>query len=316
MKITHFILQSEIKDFEQGMSLVAVIVITTLFTSLIMVMATQQWANSNMNALVANEQKAYYVAEAGIEYAIRRSIDNDNWNWSLSGAFADGNVSLNVAALGEDSIRIISTGQVGISAKRNVQILNVIDLTYYCVFIAGSIWGWFYTPDWDKVRTNVTDLPTMNIDSMRSVSQSQGRYHSGNYTVNHIITPWSFWSNPGNHNQDANIIFVEGNLTFPWYNLISRGIYVVNGNVKFAGINQVLGVVYLPNSTSTSQVSSNLLTLLPTVYGGIFGNSHIIGAFFGTIRVFSNMAHVTKFYTYAQNENFLQIKRLVWTSVY
>ena len=57
-------MQSGIKR-EKGMSLVAAIMVVTLFTSLIIILATQQWTNTNMNALVASEQKAFYAAEAG-----------------------------------------------------------------------------------------------------------------------------------------------------------------------------------------------------------------------------------------------------------
>jgi hypothetical protein len=298
-----------------GVGLIAAIIITTLLTSLVIVMATQGWTNSNMNALVASEQKAYYAAEAGIEFALRRSMDLSNWNWSLSGNFADGTVDMVVTKLGGDSVQIVSTGVVGISAKRNMLIANIVDLSTYAVNIGGNTSGWFWTPDPTIVATSSPNMPMMDLDSMRTVSQAQGHYHAGNYTIGTAITAWDFWSNPGNHDEDATIIWVEGDLTFPWANFRSKGIFVVMGDVRISGIGEIYGIIYCPNTVTTSLVYTTLITWT-NIYGAVFGNTDITGAFLGIVTVFYNAAYVDKFFTYAINEEFIEVDRLAWTAVY
>ena len=293
----------------------AAIVVVTLFTSLIMVLATQQWTNANMNALVASEQKAYYVAEAGLEFAIRRSIDNSSWNWNLNGSFGDGTVAMTVTQLGGDSVRIVSTGQVGIAAKRHELILDVLNLSIYSVYITGNTSGSFWTSDWSKVKTNISSgaLPTMDVDSLRAVSQSQGYYHAGNLSISDVVTPWGFWSDPGDHSQDANIIFVEGNLRFRWTNIVAAGIYVVMGDVRIDALAAIGGAFYLPNSSSSLVYSSFLSFSI--ISGGVVGNTSIHGGFIGPLGVNHNSTIMDKFYTYGTADP-LSISRLQWTSLY
>jgi len=317
VKAIHIILQSETEfNSESGMSLVAVIVITTLFTSLVLVMATQQWANSNMNAIVASEQKSYYVAEAGIEFAIRRSMDLDTWSWTYNGAFGGGNVAINVSQLGGDSVQIVSTGQVGTSAKSNRQVINVVNFADYSVFIEGSTSGWFWS-DASRRETGVSvdEMPIMNLDSMRTVSQNQGRYHGSDYTITSGSTPWTFWNNPGDHSQDANIIWVEGDLEITWSNFLSQGIFVVMGDVKISGWGLFNGIIYCPNPTTQSLVRTTIFSVT-ILSGAVVGNTDIYGNFLALLTVSYNSSFVNKFYTYALNSDNLKIERLSWASIY
>ncbi len=316
LKLIHLILQSEIKNSnENGMSLVAVIVITTLFSTLVLTMATQQWANSNMNAVVASEQKSYYIAEAGIEFAIRRSMDLDDWNWTISSAnFADGTVSITVSQLGGDSVQIVSKGQAGVSAKQNTQIINALDLSDQSVFINGNTSGWFWSQS-GRTQTNEPIMPEMDLDSLKSVSQGQGHYHAGDYTYSGAATPWSFWEDPGDHSLDATVIYVEGDLSFTWSNFWANGLFVVLGDVRISGPGFINGIIYLPNNVTQSLIYTTWFSLA-IITGAIVGNTGINGAFLGLITVFHNSAFVDKFYTYAINADYISVERLTWAANY
>ncbi len=312
-KIIQQVLQSGIKC-QKGTSLVAAIVVVTLFTSLIMVLATQQWTNANMNALIASEQKAYYVAEAGIEYAIKRSVDLSSWAWTQNISFGDGTVTTTVSQLGDDSVQVVSTAQVGIAAKSHVLISDVIDLRQFSIYIAGGTSGWFVSNNAAREKTNVSSLPTMELDSLKAVALSQGRSHAGNYSETNGLRPASFWSDPGDQSKDASVTYVGGNLTIN--SLTSgRGIYVVEGDVRFRFLlSSIQGVIYLPNA-STSLVYSDWFSILTGITaGGIVGNTGITGKFLGFIGAIYNSTIVNKFYTYCENP--VQISRLTWTSAY
>ncbi|MEJ2053414.1 MAG: hypothetical protein P8X42_05795, partial [Calditrichaceae bacterium] len=98
-------------DPQAGMGLIAVVFILTLFSALAVVIATYLVSNERMNGLAAVEKKTFYLAESGIEYAIQRSFDQDDWDWVQVVNYNGAQIDISVSRLGGDSVRIVSGAQ-------------------------------------------------------------------------------------------------------------------------------------------------------------------------------------------------------------
>jgi len=301
------------------MSLVGVVLLTTLFTSLILVMATFIWTNTRMNALVAGEISTYYLTESGLEYALRRSLDLNNWNWSLNGNYGGGQVSISVSNVNGDTMQIISQAKNGITAKQSTLNLKMINFLNYSVYVSGDNYGILGYDSPHYIRFNVDQLPLLDLDSLKSVAKDQGHYYKNNLTISNSTPAYEFWSNPLNHDQDANITYVEKDLTVTKTNEAIGGIFVVEGDITLNGIQNINGILYLANSKSKSLVLCTGFLTYRSIYGGIIGNSDIqggIGLFGPRLRVFYNSTFLEKFYTYTLDGNSYVLHKLSWVSNY
>lgn len=314
----HFI--SEIKyQNERGISLVVAVFIIILLSTIAVAVSTYVWANSRMNALTAGEIKALYAAESAREYAIRRSIDTNNWNWMQTGTYAGANVRATVSTVGTDSCQIICRARYGLTARQITQTLFLLDFTQYSVYITGVNQGIIGFDSANRLRYEVTRLADINIDSLQAVAVSQGRYYSNNLKITNSTPTLNFWSNPLNQAQNANIIFVEKNLTVEKNNGPLRGIYVVKGNITFKKAGTVEGVLYLAHDSGTSRVSCNGNTTFRTVFGGIIGRTNLKGEKTGwwpRLTVNYGNAFISKFYTYTVNNTTQYIENLSWSLDY
>ena len=314
----HSILQLGIKkNSELGISLIVAIMIVTLFTSLILVMATQHWANTNMNALSAAQVRAFYLTESGIDYSIRNSMVSAVWDWSGSINLNGETIDIVSTEVGDDSVSIVATGQsASLAARQNSVLISRQDLRDNAVYVSGSLIG-FMWGDPNDFDFDQSTMPQMNIDSMRTVSQAQGYYHGGNYNIDMDENPTSFWSDPSDWDKDASIVFVEGNLTIKGTNTVIYGIYVVYGTIKFQTDGDVRGVLFMANSTS-KQIWATGANIDRTVYGGLVGNGKIMSTppnF--NLTCYIDDDYITKFYTYAADlSSVVLLERLSWQNAY
>ncbi|MBE9491732.1 MAG: hypothetical protein IMY70_02510 [Bacteroidetes bacterium] len=304
---------------ESGIGLVAAIAFITIFTSLILIMARYIWTNSHRNALAAGDEKAYYIAESGIEYAVKKSLDLDNWNWNENGNYAEGTVSVSVSSLGEDTVLISSHSQVGITAKRNSLLLYVINLMDYSVYVSGILNGSLGYDSIERLRFDAPQLPLMSLDSLKQVAQAQGRYYNNNLSINNGTPAFGFWSNPGDHDQDANVVYVEKNLVISKTNATIGGIFVVMGKVTMQWSKSINGIIYMANPSSTKSVVCQSFFTYRTLYGGIIGNANIkstTGWFGPRLTVYYNSTFLEKFYTYSLQPDPVIIEKISWVSDY
>jgi hypothetical protein len=300
---------------EEGVSLVAAVFIIILLSSIAVAVSTYVWANSRMNALTAGEIRAIYAAESGREYAFRRSSDIGSYNWTRTDTYAGANVRVTVTTLGSDSVEIQSRARYGVTARQITHTVSLIDFTQYSVYITGVNQGIIGFDSADRLRYEVIRLADINIDSLQAVAVSQGRYYSGNLKITNAFPTISFWSNPFNQNQNANITFVEKNLTVEKNNGPLRGIYVVKGNITFKKAGTVDGVLYLVRENGTSKVSCNGNSTFRTISGGIVGQTNLKGEKTGwwpRLTVNYNGVFISKFYTYTANNKTQYVENLSW----
>ena len=310
----HFMSETKFRN-ERGISLVAAVFIIILLSTIAVAVSTYVWANSRMNALTAGEIRALYAAESGREYAIRRSSDISNYNWTQNDTYAGANVTMTVTTLGSDSVEFQSRARYGVTARQITHTVSLIDFTQYSVYITGVNQSIIGFDSADRLRYEVTRLADINIDSLEAVAISQGRYYSGNLTVTNSTATLNFWSNPLNQNQNANIIFVEKNLTVEKNNGPLRGIYVVKGNITFKNAGTVEGVLYLARDTGTSRVNCNGNSTFRTILGGIIGRTNLKGEKTGwwpRLTVNYSNVFISKFYTYTINNTTQYIENLSW----
>ncbi len=241
MKRIHLIILSETKNHSQyGMSLVAAIVITTLFTSLVSIMATYQWANSRMTAIVAGEQKAYYLSESGTEYALKSLKDSANWRAGVTNVvLGDGKFTITIEdsttipAL-SDSLLVSSVAEAGVTAKK-IQVLclvsdvdfkysayagDEIDFTTGKGIINGDLHannsatlGWKYTHNGNLTQGTTINPPTINWAHWASEATAAGQHITGDYTFNSAGSPYTgVWYVTGDADIGSNGVQINGTL--------------------------------------------------------------------------------------------------------
>jgi hypothetical protein len=318
MKMKHIVIQylfaTDSNKKDRGASLIYAIIFVTFFTSLIYIVATRVNTNSKMNALTICERQAFLLAESGIEFALDYSINHGNWQWSDSINYAGGMVILNVSEANNDTMQIVSTGRYGNTAKQNYLLLYARDLTQYSVYIGGKINGILWG-DNNQFKEDQTDFVAMDLDSMKNIAKKQGTYYNGNTTITQNPFASDFWSNPSDHDKDANIIFVEnGHLTIKSPNTECNGIFIVKeGNIKFMSTGSVNGIIYLESDNERNVEITGLN--FRQINGAVIGNAKIISH--ARFQVVRNADYINKFYNYAVNPaEVISIERLCWSSIY
>jgi hypothetical protein len=316
VKRTIFFSLSEIdKTNQRGASLIFAIIFTTLFTIMIYVMATMFRTNSRMDALTIGEQRSFYLAESGLEYAVKQSAATSSYNWQDTLNYQGGEIIVDVATVNGDTVLFTSTGKYGLAAKRNALIISSRNFaTDYSVYISGEINGTLYG-DIDLFRTNQTDFIDINLAGLKALAQSQGTYYTqANKSIN-WKSSCSFWQNPSDPNSPPNVIYAEKNLTIQGPSGVICGIIVSAGGwIKFKYDGIVNGIVYIAdeqerNLNGTGQVNGVVIN------GGVVGHIKFLAQ--GQFTANINSTYLSAFYNYATDPSQLvQITRLNWQSIF
>ena len=317
MRLKHIVLLFSLEidhRRQRGASLIFAVMLVTLFTSMIYIVATRVYTNSRMDALTISEQRSFYLAESGIEYAIKQSTASSNYNWQDSLNYENGEIIIDVSTVNGDTVRYTSTGKYGMAAKRNSLTIYTKILSDYAVYIAGPINGTLYG-DISSFRSNQSDFVPMDLDSLRAIAQNQGTYYTqANKSIN-WQSSCSFWSNPLDMNDPPNVIFAEQNLTIQGSSGMLCGIIVSAGGwIKFKSDGVVNGIVYiadeqLRNLNGTGQVGSVVIN------GGVVGNIKFLAQ--GQFTANLNSTYLSAFYNFASDPSqIVQISRLYWQSIF
>lgn len=311
---------SEIKSFssQKGIGLISAIMIITALTSLILVMARFSWTNGRRNALESGNEKAFYLSESGIEYALKRSVDLNNWNWNQSGNYAGGKVIVSVSYTGRDTVQIKSRSESGNTAKCNSLFLNVINPLNYSVYISGKVNGTIGYDSIERLRFDVLLLPSMNLDSLKQVAQNQGYYYTKNATIDNHSPDFKYWSNPYNHNKDATVIYAEKNLIIDKTDRKIGAIFVVMGKLILQNSKGLEGIFFMANPSSKQVVDCQGKKSQHILQGAVTGNTDINssnGSHGPELTVYYNNDFIEKFYTYSLT-NSLIIKKINWVANY
>jgi hypothetical protein len=212
-------------------------------------------------------------------------------------------------------MQIVSNARAGITAKQTTLTIKVINFLDYSVYVSGDKYGVLGYDSADHIRFNADPLPALNLDSLETVAKDQGHYYNNNLTISNATPAYGFWSNPLDHNQDANITYVRKDLRVTKTNGAIGGIFVVEGDITLSGTQNINGILYLANSKSRSLVLCNALFTYRSIYGGIIGNTDIqggIGLFGPRLRVYYNSTFLEKFYTYTTDGTSYMLNKISW----
>ena len=299
---------------ETGASLIFAVLLTTLFTSMIYIIATRVWTNARMDALTISEQRSFYLAESGIEFALKQSATTANYNWQDSLSYENGQIILAVSTVNGDTVQYVSTGRYGIAGKRNSLTIYTKVLTDYAVYITGPINGTLYG-DINSFRSNQPDVIEMDLDTLRTIAQSQGTYYTqANKTIN-WQSSCTFLSNPADSLSPPNVIFAEQNLTIQGTSGTLCGIIVSAGGwIKFKTDGVVNGIVYIGDDQNRNLNGTGTVSNV-TINGGVVGSIQFLAQAQFTANV--NSSYLSTFYNFASDPSqVVQITRLNWENIF
>jgi len=310
---------------EAGMGLVSVIIIITILSIFLIPISTYLITNQKMNALVAIQKKTFYLSESGIEFAIKKSIDTNNWEWTQILNHGGGTITIEVTNVNGDTSKITSTARMGPYGSEHVQYLSGTggsQISEFSVNISGENLNALGYDDLSRLNFNSTDLPEMNLDSLENIARLQGNYDNNNLTIDNNSPSSDFWSDPSDHSKDATVYFIRRNLTITKNNGPIGGIFVVLGNVyldMFFNTQDIYGVIYMADDRRMRVIESSGIFNARKLYGGIIGNTNIDAGtgFLGyNLSVYYDLEVISKFYTYSMNSASSGITKLNWAMIY
>jgi len=219
---------------ENGSMLTTILIVVVFIGLLALAAATLTISENKSQVIHAEEQRAFYAAQSGIEYALKQIVSADTLSeWSEEDlSMGNGSsVDVEVEFVDNNSLRVIATGKSKRYVKTittTVALLDSSDVSRYAVYSAGSVngiaardsVGGDINPS--LVLENAPTFPYFDMDSLRAMAQSQGYYYSEDLTVNPSFSPPS-----------GTVVFVEGNLRFVQGNWDGDVYFVSNGDVIF-----------------------------------------------------------------------------------
>ncbi|MCB0834420.1 MAG: hypothetical protein KDC45_13220, partial [Bacteroidetes bacterium] len=250
----------------------------------------------NSTQLISSDigvKQAFQVSQAGIDYAVRRSFNTNNWHWSATHTgFSGGTVNLTVedstiVASLKDTLQVLVTATAGGSSSKQIYRIRMSDISAYAAYISGDLNSKVTVRDSDGTANPArafdfaTEMPTIDSDLMKQIAISQGHYFSSSYSMpNGGIYPphpdsgfYHVRAN-GTVSDTPNVVYIQGDLEVKNGAQIA-GIIVVTGDVDLKNSQRVNGILYLPNPVSV--VKDVDLYNKERVYGGIIGSGNITG---------------------------------------
>lgn len=143
------------------------------------------------------------------------------------------------------------------------------------------------------MKQNADSIPTIRINDLIALSNTQGHTKIGNWSAPDY---WcgSYWNSPG----VPNVTYVQGNMSVSGSRTV-YGIFVVTGTVTLNGNCNVIGVVYLPNQTSSIFHGSGSQD--DSVEGGVISHGNISGTG-NHVNVKNKKTYMQAFLEYLQYE--------------
>ena len=307
-KINIVIIENKIKNIfsnQKGMALLTTLIFVFLLATFVIALLTMASNNTKLSALQRDSTQAFYVAEAGVEYA--RHLLGQFWdNWDDPGKFpitakpfGSGTFGVVVTGDTEGEVVITSTGIVG-TAKRVIEV--VVEFT------VDSIFGYAIAGKEEVKLENVSNIvgnvycegvivnEGVNVEGIGIATGTvTGEvYFSGTqvgpeYLINFPTLDLDYYKlhaaqtiigdlNVADSNYQLNdgIIYVTGNVKFINSTIIGPGIVVAEGSMKLednstCGDSKETVVGLFSNSENSSEASpAIMIDTEENIYGVIF----------------------------------------------
>ncbi len=309
---------------QEGSALIAVVFLLMLIAMMSITMLTITVSDTRMGMLRAEQVRAFYAAQSGLEYGIKRvllSAPDQLHGWSEEINTGNGTTcKVQVVFLGNNRFQVRANGYSQKFVKKLSQTLSYIDVSRYAIYTTGNVsrvvahpWpphGFFFISHYPSlVYAHAPVMPKFDLDELRQLSLPNG-YHSGNYVVNSIF-----------HFPPNKFVFVERNLTFQHWNWFGWGHFVARGWVKFKSpwlpFSATFGTVYQP--TPGKRLTSQISLFRRSLIGGVISNGNVRGApwLFGSsnLYVFHHRNTMIRFLRHSVNESPLVFRQSRWENL-
>ena len=268
--------------------LLSLAVMSALGTAALLVSTTNQTIAGNYR----KQTQAFYVAEAGLEFALAAIKNDMTWrgNTTSSTTIGDmviGSVTASYTVTTHDAsndgygiynplipvgyIKLVSEGvfmdstqtvetMVSISPDHN-SIIN--DSRYKAVITSGGNTGSGihvvngYDDDGNEASDMVetyTTLPTVNQDALKTFADYSFSYLDNTEVDVSLSGQTDFWKDPPTNTQPY-IIHVSGNLYIGGSRDVYGIVFVEGSSVVLSGSVRIHGVIYAPNATVTTTIN-------------------------------------------------------------
>ncbi len=243
---------------QKGNMTTTVVGVIMMLATLGVILATLSSSDSTLQLFQQEEQRAFYAAQSGLEYGLKRYLASDDVNeFTLNDLNIGGGVTADIR-LTEKNGRVIitATGKTQKAVKKVQTVISGADSNYipdYAVFSDSPVSN-VVTVDSIKGKQNpallyqnAPTLPKFDLGELKKLSKTTRKdgksyYYDGDLTVDESFNP------PPN-----TIVYAEGKITFKKGKWDGAVYFVANGDAAFADSwknsdDDVKMVLYLPNS--------------------------------------------------------------------
>lgn len=192
--------------------------------------------------------QAQYIAEAGVEYGLKRAFSGETPPYSESVSLNAGSFQIDLATQGT-LLKLTSTGTTA-NAERVVEV--VLDyqppIGDFAIYSTGGVDNVASLdengdPDPTLLVEHAPSLPTIDNDSLLTLATDQGHIETASeFDPNHGYPNFNFYYS----GSTPNVTHVQGDLRVLGGRTV-YGVFVVEGDIILDGSSRVVGVLYLRN---------------------------------------------------------------------
>ncbi len=243
---------------QNGNMTTTVVGVIMMLATLGVILATLSSSDSTLQLLQQEEQRAFYAAQSGLEYGLKRYLASDDVKeFTLNDLNIGTGIKADVSLTEKNGqVIITATGKAQQAVKKVQTVISGADSNYipdYAVFSDSPVSN-VVTVDSLKgdqnsalLYQNAPTLPKFDLEKLKKLSKTiredgKSYYYDGDLTVDESFNP------PAN-----TIVYAEGKITFKKGKWDGPVYFVSNGDAAFADSwknsdDDVKMVLYLPNS--------------------------------------------------------------------
>lgn len=267
---------------EKGVSSVVAFVIMLMVSTVGFTLYFMTTSDSKLSTRKLQTAQAFYMAEAGLEYALKRMNSDLALDEDQAIPIENGTVLVDTSILEDGTTLLLAEAQIMEMTRRvGVYILNTVNLGEFAIYCTGDVDNVTAldeegNEDPDLMISNADSLPPIDYLGLTDMALNQGHLiFDGNFKPPNNWPNGSFYFSAGvpNVTHCINDMTVNGGRDI-------YGIFVVEGNVKLNGSSRVYGIIYLPNLESEVlqvTVDGGGSPGTSSVQGGIIANGDVIG---------------------------------------
>lgn len=260
-----------------GVSIAFVFFMIVMFTTLGVVSYSVMTVDSRISVKFMQGAQARYLAEAGVEYGIKRIFQGQSAPYNESVSLSGGTFSITIAD--QDTVlELTSTGGIA-DAQKGIQVLvsyraPVADFAIYATGDVTNVTSLDEAgdPAPSLLIANAPSLPDIDNQALIDLATSQGFVETGpEFSPAHGYPNFNFYYS----GSTPNVTYVQGDLHVRGGRTV-YGIFVVEGDIRLDGSSRVQGVLYMvtPNNIVIHGGGNPTES---SVTGGIIANGDIDG---------------------------------------